>query len=159
MWEKVLFHYKKRYDSRLDRDVIINDGLAGTEKVYEMEYTPENVDKIFYSNEGIYNSIIGHSRIDTNDTSDFGRNLIRFYIKNESGGGRPVGVYGKTLKEQFTYFRNETFDSLYNGHYLSSEVKEESRRLALSRLGYIKRLEPLTEEEERLAEKLLKEEL
>jgi hypothetical protein len=112
-WTKPNFIYKKVWNqntSQLDKQL---KGPAGSETVYEVPFTKENLQELYNQRE-----------------SD---RTIQFICKEEQTGNSHMvrDVTGNTQKS-YELFRDSDFDFLFKGDFIPPAIKEEMRQAALA---------------------------
>ena len=103
--EKTNFKHRTVLDGKTQQLKRECQGPSGTELLYSIDYSPEEVDKLYKMRK------------------DDG---ITFIVKDEVSG-LDITVKGKSLKDSFELFRNKNFDYLFNVEYRSRQELEDER--------------------------------
>jgi len=125
-WEKTTFFNDRKYDEKSQVVVEICKGPKGIETVYELPFTPENVDKLYYGNGVGVNGNRLVSRTNNNPTR-----LPNLVVKNERDD-RSISVEWSDPKTTLNLFKTKDFYYLFNGDYIPSPVKAEMLEKAKS---------------------------
>jgi hypothetical protein len=115
-YTKTIFNTIKEYNASQKQIVSYCDGPTGSVEVYEMPFTPENVD-LLYS-----------QRYDGNPyfmPNTRGNLRFAFYIKDHSNGGLVKEIFWSSEKESLRLFKEMDFDSLWNSLYLPKAIREQ----------------------------------
>jgi hypothetical protein len=109
IWTKTNFSYKTEYNDKTKQLEKVLQGPSGSEEVYTMPFTKENLKQLFDRRQ--------------ND-------LINFVVKDEQTG-KPFQVKDVNSQKTFELFQ-KPFEYLYNAEYIPAEVKAELRQAAVS---------------------------
>lgn len=123
-WQHTDFEYKREYDPKTGSVKSIPIGPTHAETIYGMPFNSENVKKLYEKRitpETM--KLLRQSRMGDNVTfalKDIRNNTTRD-VKD------PTGIVTKTLE----LFSTKSFDYLYNGEYISPQLKAELRQQAV----------------------------
>lgn len=120
-WYRTLFATEKIFDN--ERKIIhnISKGPVGIEAVYELEFTPENLDRLYYQHAlGVNNNRFLNAGY--NNKSSFTTCIL--YVKDEQQG-KPIIIRWHDEKESYQLLRNKPFDYLYNTEFMPNAYKAE----------------------------------
>ena len=109
-WVRTLFNWKKTFNEKtmsLNREC---QGPSGTEDVFELPFTPENVDKLF-------------------ELTDKDNDNVQFVIKDLKTQ-ESMEVKWSSVEESLKLFKDKSFEYLRNGDYIPAPVKAEARAKA-----------------------------
>lgn len=96
-------------------------GPVGIETAYDLEFTPENLDKLYYQHALGVNGNRFLSGGSGNKIS-----TCNLYVKDEVRG-TPIIVKWHSEEETYKLFRNKSFAYLYNGDYMPDAYKQNLR--------------------------------
>ena len=119
-WTKPVFRSIREYSTQKNRIITYNTGVIGEKDVYDMDFTPENVDMLW------------SQRADKNDeyfypnARDYQHvSLVLKDHRNGSGKAKEVLFWNGNEEEALKNFKEKSFDYLWNYDYLPKAVKEE----------------------------------
>jgi hypothetical protein len=124
-YRKTIFNTIKEYNVKQKQIVSYCDGPTGSEEVYDMPFTPENVD-LLYS-----------QRYDGNPyfmPNTRGNLRFAFYIKDHQNGGLVKEVFWSSVEDSLKIFKEKDFDHLWNSLYLPQAIREQ---MAMERMGVV----------------------
>lgn len=107
-WTKTIFDTERRFDNRTRQMYQTVKGIRESITIYEVEYTPENVEKLY-------------EKLDF--TSPYPANLL---VKSERNG-MVVDVRASTVEESLRLFKDKSFEFLLESSYLTPYQKQEIR--------------------------------
>jgi hypothetical protein len=122
---KTIFNTIKEYSPKQKEIVSYCDGPTGSEEIYEMPFTAENVD-LLYS-----------QRYDGNPyfmPNTRGNLRFVFYIKDHQNGGLVKEVFWSSEKESLRLFKEMDFDHLWNSLYLPQAIREQ---MLMEKMGVV----------------------
>lgn len=112
--EKPIFKHETIMDTKTKKLKRVTTAISGTEYIYELDFTTENLDRLY-----------------AQKASDY----VQLVVKEEQTN-EPHSINGYATQAQtFSMFRNKPFSYLYNADFLTAEQKEENRKNAESALG------------------------
>jgi hypothetical protein len=109
LWTKTNFSYKTEYDDKTKQMEKVLQGPNGSEEVYTMPFTKENLKQLYDRRQN---------------------ELINFVVKDEQTG-KPFQVKDVNSLKTFELFQ-KPFEYLCNAEYIPAEVKAELRQAAVS---------------------------
>lgn len=109
LWTRTNFSYKTEYNDKTKQMEKVLQGPSGSEEVYTMPFTKENLKSLFDRRQN---------------------ELINFVVKDETTG-KPFQVKDVNSLKTFELFQ-KPFEYLYNAEYIAPEVKAELRQAAVS---------------------------
>lgn len=124
-WTKTLFFNERKYQEKSQTVIEICKGPKGLSTVYELPFTAENVDKLYY---GYGAGVNGNQLIRRNNNNPNGS--VNFYVKDERTG-TAVNVEWSNPNTTFNLFKTKDFYYLYNGDYIPLNVRAEMREKAI----------------------------
>jgi len=107
-WTKTNFTWKKTINEKTMTFDTVCLGPNGTEEVYELPFTPQNVDKLY-------------------EMTD--KDNVQFVIKDEKTQ-EATQVNWSSIEESLKLFKEKSFDYLKMGDYIPAPVKAEMRAKA-----------------------------
>ena len=125
-WNRTTFFNERRYDEKSQLFLDICKGSRGIETIYELLFTPDNVDKLYYGH-GVG---VNGNRLVSSRYNNPGR-LPNLYVKDERTSDTIV-VQWSDPKTTLNLFKTKDFYYLFNGDYIPSPVKAEIREKARS---------------------------
>lgn len=110
-WTRSLFNYERSYDEKSGSFHEYTTGPSGSEDVYDMEFTEDNVKKLFAQTE--------------NEDVQF---IVKDLKNNEARS-----VSWSSIKETLDLFIHKDFQYLFNGEYIPPVVRQELRQEAVAK--------------------------
>lgn len=110
VYTRTKFATERRYDNQTRNLYETVKGVRGNETVYEMPFSPENVQSIF-------------DKVDQHATTN--KIPVEFIVKDEATG-TAISVNWSSIKDTLNLFKNKSFAYLFNGDYIPAPVKAES---------------------------------
>ena len=123
---KPIFSIVKEYNTKKKQIVAYSEGPIGSEEVYEMPFTSENVDSLYkltYDGKNPYFK-----------PSSRGNQRVQLLIKDHSNGGLVKEVFWSSIQDSLKIFKEKDFDHLWNQLYLPQAIREQ---MAMDRLGVV----------------------
>ena len=123
-WNRTTFYNERKYDDKSKLFLDICKGPKGIETMYELPFTPESVDKLYYENGAGLNG----NRLVGSRYNNPGR-LPNLYVKDERTQTAKV-VEWSDPKTTLNLFKTKDFYYLFNFDYIPAPVKAELRENA-----------------------------
>ena len=125
-WLKTTFFNERRYDEKSQTFIDICKGPRGSETMYELPFSPENVDKLYYG----HGAGVNNNQLVTNHQDNASR-LPNLYVKDERTS-TTISVQWSDPKTTLNLFKTKDFYYLFNADYIPTPVKQEIREKARS---------------------------
>jgi hypothetical protein len=124
-WTKPIFSTIRDYNHKKKVIETYSNGPTGAEEVFDMPFTPENVDKLYAQRPDGNPYFTPNAR---------GFQRVSFYIKDQQNGGQVKEVFWSSEKESLRLFKEMDFNSLWNSLYLPQAIREQ---MAMDRHGVV----------------------
>lgn len=135
MHKKTLFRHDTRLDSR-NRVTSVCKGPQGSEFVYDLPFTPENLDKLW--------SLKRHGNIQL---------IVKTELNSEPHALERKGLLRPNdIQGSYDLFKNAEFDYLYNWEYTKEQPNKKLPYLSQEDIDEIKRAQPDTKSKVNLKE-------
>ena len=108
-WTRTLFNYKRTADEKTMSFQSHLLGPSGTETVYELPFSPQNVDKLWKQTD---------------------KNNVQFVVKDLKTG-ESAEVKWSSLEDTLRLFKEKSFQHLFSGDYIPAPVRAELREKAI----------------------------
>lgn len=141
VWDKPIFETDRKFNPKTNSIQDITKGQTGTEKIYELPFTPENFDKLYAQSVGVNGNKLPGSRNSNISHAEL-------VVKDEAQGGTPIGVGWANSEETRRLFRNKDFVFLYNGNYIPDPVKADMRAKSEALIGEKREVPTVTKDSE-----------
>jgi hypothetical protein len=107
-WTRTLFNYRRYFDDKTQSFQNQLLGPSGSETVYELPFSPQNVDKLYEQTD---------------------KDNVQFVVKDERTG-ESSEVKWSSLEDTKKIFKEKSFQHLFSGDYIPAPVKAELRAKA-----------------------------
>jgi hypothetical protein len=125
-WTKPIFSVIKEFNTKKKQIVAYSNGPTGSEEVFDMPFTPQNVDKLYAE------TYDGNSYFKPSSRSN---QRVTLYIKDHQQNAEMVKeVFWSSIEESLRIFKEKDFNHLWNQLYLPQAIRET---LAMNRLGVV----------------------
>ena len=140
VWTKTNFDTERFMDNNTKQMYEITKSPIGNEEVYDLEFTSENLDKLYYEHAvGVNdNRLLGAGNNDIHTC-----NLV---VKDEKTS-KAVDISWHDEKETYELFRNKSFAYLFNADYMPDAYKQNLRAKSNAILTKSTSVEGLEDEE------------
>ena len=126
-YTKPLFNITKEYSPKQKQIVAYSNGPEGSEEVFDMPFTAENVDKLY--------SETYDGKNPTFKPNSRANQRVLLYIKDhQQNGGLVKEVFWSSIEESLRVFKEKDFNHLWNQLYLPQAIREQ---MAMDRLGVV----------------------
>jgi hypothetical protein len=124
-WTRPIFDLIRDFNPKKKKVEAYSNGPVGSEEVYEMPFTPENLDKLYAQRPDGNPYFTPNAR---------GYQRVLLYIKDHQNGGQVKEVFWSSIEESLRVFKEMDFNSLWNSLYLPKAIREQ---MAMERVGVV----------------------
>jgi hypothetical protein len=124
-WNKPIFSTIRDYNHKKKMIETYSNGPTGAEEVFDMPFTPENVDKLYAQRPD------GNPYFKPN-ARGFQRVLL--YVKDHQNGGQVKEVFWSSIEDSLRIYKEMDFNNLWHQLYLPQAIREA---MAMDRLGVV----------------------
>ena len=126
-WTRPIFNTIKEYSTKQKQIISYSSGPTGSEEVYDMPFTAENVDKLM---ELVYDP--KNPEFTPNSRSN--QRVTLLLKDHQQNAGMVKEVFWSSIEESLRVFKEMDFNSLWHQFYLPKAIREQ---MAMDRVGVV----------------------
>jgi hypothetical protein len=123
VYTKTFFDRQRRYDQKEQRVIEVVTSPNGSQEVYTLEFTPENLDSLYANTVKKNTPQIYKTR--NRGTATLGK-PVNLVVKDEQSG-TAINVEWSSMEKSYELFRNKSFSYLFNAEFIPLPLKAELR--------------------------------
>jgi hypothetical protein len=128
VYTKTFFDKQRKYDAREQRIIEVVKSPNGSQEVYTLSFSPENLDSIYANTVKKNTPQIYRGGRNRRITSAVGK-PVNLVVKDEQSG-IAINVEWSSMEKSYELFRNKSFAYLFNSEYIPEPYKAEMRARA-----------------------------